>query len=321
MMVIEKILSTKIRNVWINLRIDNLLIYKYLQNYWFLTCRETLKIIVFLEPNILNMGKIIGVANQKGGVGKTTTSVNLASALGVLEKKVLLIDADPQANATSGLGVEEVTYSTYDLLEHHAKVRECILPTSSPNVDIIPSHIDLVAAEIELVDKENREYMLKEALKEIKNEYDYIIIDCAPSLGLITINALTAADSVIIPVQCEYFALEGLGKLLNTIKNIQSFHNPNLDIEGLLLTMFDSRLRLSNQVVEETNSHFPEIVFETIISRNTRLSEAPSFGESILKYDAESKGAVQYIQLAEEILLKNEQKIPSKKKESKKSKK
>jgi len=320
-MVIEKILSTKIRNVWINLRIVNLLIYKDLQNYWFLTCRETLKIIVFLEPNILNMGKIIGVANQKGGVGKTTTSVNLASALGVLEKKVLLIDADPQANATSGLGVDEVTYSTYDLLEHHAKVRECILPTSSPNVDIIPSHIDLVAAEIELVDKENREYMLKEALKEIKNEYDYIIIDCAPSLGLITINALTAADSVIIPVQCEYFALEGLGKLLNTIKNIQSFHNPNLDIEGLLLTMFDSRLRLSNQVVEETNSHFPEIVFETIISRNTRLSEAPSFGESILKYDAESKGAVQYIQLAEEILLKNEQKIPSKKKESKKSKK
>ena len=307
--------------MWINLRIVNLLIYKYLQNYWFLTYRETLKIIVFLEPNILNMGKIIGVANQKGGVGKTTTSVNLASALGVLEKKVLLIDADPQANATSGLGVDEVTYSTYDLLEHHAKVRECILPTSSPNVDIIPSNIDLVAAEIELVDKENREYMLKEALKEIKNEYDYIIIDCAPSLGLITINALTAADSVIIPVQCEYFALEGLGKLLNTIKNIQSFHNPNLDIEGLLLTMFDSRLRLSNQVVEETNSHFPEIVFETIISRNTRLSEAPSFGESILKYDAESKGAVQYIQLAEEILLKNEQKIPSKKKESKKSKK
>lgn len=307
--------------MWINLRIVNLLIYKHLQNYWFLTYRETLKIIVFLEPNILNMGKIIGVANQKGGVGKTTTSVNLASALGVLEKKVLLIDADPQANATSGLGVDEVTYSTYDLLEHHAKVRECILPTSSPNVDIIPSHIDLVAAEIELVDKENREYMLKEALKEIKNEYDYIIIDCAPSLGLITINALTAADSVIIPVQCEYFALEGLGKLLNTIKNIQSFHNPNLDIEGLLLTMFDSRLRLSNQVVEETNSHFPEIVFETIISRNTRLSEAPSFGESILKYDAESKGAVQYIQLAEEILLKNEQKIPSKKKESKKSKK
>ena len=252
------------------------------------------------------MAKIIGVANQKGGVGKTTTAVNLASALGVLEKRVLLIDADPQANASSGLGIEEINFSTYHLLEHSAEASKCILPTTSPNVDIIPSHIDLVAAEIELVDRENREYMMREALKAIKDDYDYIIIDCAPSLGLITINALTAADSVIIPIQCEYFALEGLGKLLNTIKNVQKIHNPDLDIEGLLLTMYDSRLRLSNQVVEEVNSHFPEMVFETIISRNVRLSEAPSFGESILSYDAESKGAIQYIQLAEEVLLRNE---------------
>ncbi|MFC0344382.1 ParA family protein [Epilithonimonas hispanica] len=255
------------------------------------------------------MAKIIGVANQKGGVGKTTTAVNLASALGVLEKRVLLIDADPQANASSGLGVEEINFSTYHLLEHSAEASKCILPTTSPNVDIIPSHIDLVAAEIELVDREKREYMMREALKPIKDLYDYIIIDCAPSLGLITINALTAADSVIIPIQCEYFALEGLGKLLNTIKNVQKIHNPDLDIEGLLLTMYDSRLRLSNQVVEEVNSHFPEMVFETIISRNVRLSEAPSFGESILSYDAESKGAIQYIQLAEEVLLRNEKLI------------
>ena len=252
------------------------------------------------------MGKIIGVANQKGGVGKTTTAVNLAAALGVLEKKVLLIDADPQANATSGLGIEEVNFSTYNLLEHSADVKDCIQKTSSPNVDLVPSHIDLVAAEIELVDRDKREYMLKKALEEVKSEYDYIIIDCAPSLGLITVNALTAADSVIIPIQCEYFALEGLGKLLNTVKNVQKIHNNDLDIEGLLLTMYDSRLRLSNQVVEEVNTHFPEMVFETVISRNVRLSEAPSFGESILMYDAESKGAIQYIQLAEEVLLKNE---------------
>lgn len=270
--------------------------------------KEEPKKIVFLDSKRIIMAKIIGVANQKGGVGKTTTSVNLAAALGVLEKRILLIDADPQANATSGLGVEEVQYSTYNLLEHSVDVEACIQKTTSPNLDIIPSHIDLVAAEIELVDKPEREYMLKKALEKIKNRYDFIIIDCAPSLGLITVNALTAADSVIIPIQCEYFALEGLGKLLNTIKNVQKIHNHNLDIEGLLLTMFDSRLRLSNQVVEEVHAHFPEMVFETIISRNVRLSEAPSFGESILMYDAESKGAVQYLQLAEEILLNNKQK-------------
>ncbi|HAV03263.1 MAG TPA: chromosome partitioning protein ParA [Chryseobacterium sp.] len=252
------------------------------------------------------MAKIIGVANQKGGVGKTTTAVNLAAALGVLEKKILLIDADPQANATSGLGIDEAAYSTYNLLEHSVEAEKCIRRTASPNVDIVPSHIDLVAAEIELVDRENREHMLKLALEPVRPLYDYIIIDCAPSLGLITVNALTASDSVIIPIQCEYFALEGLGKLLNTIKNVQKIHNQDLDIEGLLLTMYDSRLRLSNQVVEEVHQHFPEMVFETIISRNVRLSEAPSFGESILNYDAESKGAVQYLQLAEEVLLKNE---------------
>lgn len=251
------------------------------------------------------MAKIIGIANQKGGVGKTTTAVNLAAALGVLEKKVLLIDADPQANATSGLGVEEIGYSTYNLLENSAETQDCIQREVAPYLDIIPSHIDLVAAEIELVDKKNREYMMKKALEKIRVDYDYIIIDCAPSLGLITVNALTAADSVIIPIQCEYFALEGLGKLLNTIKNVQNIHNGNLDIEGLLLTMYDSRLRLSNQVVEEVNMHFPDMVFETIINRNVRLSEAPSFGESILNYDAESKGAQQYLKLAEEVLLKN----------------
>ncbi|NLP56718.1 ParA family protein [Lutibacter sp. B1] len=250
------------------------------------------------------MGKIIAIANQKGGVGKTTTTVNLAAALGVLEKKVLLIDADPQANASSGLGivVEEVEKGTYQLLEHAITAQEAIIPTNSPNVEIIPAHIDLVAIEIELVDKNKREYMLKEVLQDIKNSYDYILIDCAPSLGLITLNALVAADSVIIPIQCEYFALEGLGKLLNTIKSVQKIHNPNLDIEGLLLTMYDSRLRLSNQVVEEVKKHFQNMVFKTIIQRNVRLSEAPSYGESIIAYDATSRGAVNYINLANEIL-------------------
>jgi len=253
------------------------------------------------------MGKIIAIANQKGGVGKTTTSVNLAASLGVLEKKVLLIDADPQANASSGLGidVESVEIGTYQVLEHTASAKSAILKTDSPNLDIIAAHIDLVAIEIELVDKERREYMLKDSLVEIKNDYDYIIIDCAPSLGLITLNSLVAADSVIIPIQCEYFALEGLGKLLNTVKSIQKIHNPELDIEGLLLTMFDSRLRLSNQVVDEVQKHFSTMVFDTIIRRNTRLGEAPSYGESIIAYDATSKGAVNYLNLANELIKKN----------------
>ncbi|MFN4764266.1 ParA family protein [Gillisia sp. Q332] len=253
------------------------------------------------------MGKIIAIANQKGGVGKTTTSINLAASLGVLEKKVLLIDADPQANATSGLGidVEGVEFGTYQLLEHSIKAEEAIIKTSSPNLDIIPSHIDLVAIEIELVDQDEREYMLKKAITHLKEKYDYILIDCAPSLGLLTLNALTAADSVIIPIQCEYFALEGLGKLLNTIKSVQKIHNKNLDIEGLLLTMYDSRLRLSNQVVDEVQKHFNEMVFTTIIQRNVRLSEAPSYGESIINYDASSKGANNYLSLAHEIIKKN----------------
>ncbi|CAL2077073.1 AAA family ATPase [Tenacibaculum sp. 190524A02b] len=253
------------------------------------------------------MGRIIAIANQKGGVGKTTTTVNLAAALGVLEKKVLLIDADPQANATSGLGldVESVETGTYQVLEHTVAPKDTVLKTESPNVDLIPAHIDLVAIEIELVDKQQREYMLKNALESIKDDYDFILIDCAPSLGLITLNSLVAADSVIIPIQCEYFALEGLGKLLNTIKSVQKIHNQDLDIEGLLLTMFDSRLRLSNQVVEEVRKHFSSMVFETIVHRNIRLSEAPSYGESIISYDATSKGAVNYLNLANEILNKN----------------
>jgi len=218
-----------------------------------------------------------------------------------------LIDADPQANATSRLGidVESVEKGTYQVFLHEASVKESIQKTTSPNVDIVPSHIDLVATEIELVDMENREYMLKESIEEIKDDYDYILIDCAPSLGLITLNALTAADSVIIPIQCEYYALEGLGKLLNTIKSIQKVHNPDLEIEGMLLTMYDSRLRLSNQVVNEVKKHFQNMVFKTIIQRNIRLGEAPSYGESIIAYDATSKGAVNYLNLAHEILKKN----------------
>lgn len=252
------------------------------------------------------MGKIIAIANQKGGVGKTTTAVNLAACLGVLEKKVLLIDSDPQANASSGLGIDidNVRLGTYQLLEHNCSAQDAVLNTSAPNLDLIAAHIDLVAIEIELIDLEEREYMLSKALQPIKEQYDYILIDCAPSLGLLTINALTASDSIIIPIQCEYFALEGLGKLLNTVKSIQKIHNKTLDIEGLLLTMYDSRLRLSNQVVEEVQNHFNDMVFKTIIQRNVRLGEAPSFGESIINYDVNSKGASNYLSLAQEILAK-----------------
>ena len=253
------------------------------------------------------MGKIIAIANQKGGVGKTTTAVNLGAPLGVLEKKVLLIDADPQANATSGLGIDVhgIQLGTYQLLDHSIKIEDAILPTESPNLDLVPSHIDLVASEIELVDKTSREQMLKKALNGSINQYDYILIDCAPSLGLITLNSLVAADSLIIPIQCEYFALEGLGKLLNTIKSVQKLHNKDLDIEGLLLTMYDTRLRLSNQVVEEVKKHFGKMVFKTIIQRNIKLSEAPSFGEDIISYDASSRGAKSYLSLGSEIIKRN----------------
>ena len=253
------------------------------------------------------MGKIISVANQKGGVGKTTTTVNLAASLGVLEKKVLLIDADPQANATSSLGLnnDDFEINIYQVFEHIGDIKKSIIKTNSPNLFIIPSHIDLVAVEIELVDKPNREMMLKNALNKISDEFDYILIDCPPSLGLITLNALSASNSIIIPIQCEYFALEGLGKLLNTIKSIQKIHNNLLEIEGMLLTMYDSRLRLSKQVVEEVKKHFYNMVFNTIISRNVRLGEAPSFGETIINYDASSKGANNYLKFAEELILKN----------------
>ena len=253
------------------------------------------------------MGKIIAVSNQKGGVGKTTTSLNLAACLGVLEKKVLLIDLDPQANATSGIGIDlkKIKKSSYHLLEHTEKANNIIIKSNTPNLDVIPSNIDLVAIELELVNHPSREFMLRDALKKIKDLYEYIIIDCAPSLGLITLNALTAANSVIIPIQCEYFALEGLGKLLNTIKSIQKIHNKGLIIEGLLLTMYDTRLRLSNQVVDEVRKHFHDMVFKTIIQRNVKLGEAPSHGKNIVDYDVTSKGAKNYIKLAQELINNN----------------
>jgi len=253
------------------------------------------------------MGKIIAIANQKGGVGKTTTSINLAASLAVLEYKTLLVDADPQANSTSGIGFDprNIKASIYECLVNDLDPRDAIQHTDTPNLDLLPAHIDLVGAEIEMINLEEREYKMKKIMGTIQDDYDFIIIDCSPSLGLITINALTASNSVIIPVQCEYFALEGLGKLLNTIKIVQSRLNIDLAIEGILLTMYDVRLRLSNQVVEEVRTHFNDLVFDTIIQRNTRLSEAPSYGISVIMHDASCKGAINYLNLAREILEKN----------------
>jgi chromosome partitioning protein len=253
------------------------------------------------------MGKIIAIANQKGGVGKTTTAINLAASLAALEFKTLIIDADPQANATSGLGFnpKEVENSIYECMVDGIRPRDIIIQTDFPNLDLLPSHIDLVGAEIEMINLPKREEKMKESLSDVKEYYDFIIVDCSPSLGLIVINSLTAADSVIVPVQCEYFALEGLGKLLNTIKIIQQRLNPSLTIEGILLTMYDLRVRLSNQVVHEVTTHFQNMVFQTLIPRNIRLSESPSYGVPAIAQDADSKGAISYLNLAREILANN----------------
>lgn len=253
------------------------------------------------------MAKIISIANQKGGVGKTTTAVNLSAALAVLEKKVLLVDCDPQANATSGLGIDPdaLEKSVYDCILGDTPAADVIIETDTPNLDLLPTRIDLVGAEVELINEKGREQFLQRALEPLKDKYDFVIIDCSPSLGLITINALTASDSVIIPIQSEYFALEGLGKLLNTVRIVQTRLNPKLAIEGLLITMYDNRLRLARQVVEDVRNHFKSMVFDTLIYRNTKLAEAPSYGKSIIMHDASSTGAINYLNLAQEILTRN----------------
>jgi len=269
---------------------------------------KPLLVLIFIETaKNSQMGKIIAIANQKGGVGKTTTAINLAASLAVLERKILMIDADPQANATSGSGfdVKNIKTSIYECLIDEVNPNDIILNSEIEGLDLLPSHIDLVGAEIEMLNMPNRERMLKTVIDKIDKKYDYIIIDCSPSLGLITVNSLTAANSIMIPVQCEYFALEGLGKLLNTVKIIQSRLNPDLEIEGFVLTMYDSRLRLSNQVVEEVRRHFQQMVFDTIIQRNVKVSEAPSFGKPVIMYDADSKGSMNYLNLARELLQKN----------------
>lgn len=250
------------------------------------------------------MGKIIAIANQKGGVGKTTTAINLAASLATLERRVLLVDTDPQANASSGVGIDanSVGHTVYECLCSQIPAEQAIIPCSVEGLDVLPSHIDLAGAELELLEREQREYILKEVLRSVQDQYDYILIDCSPSLGLITVNSLVAAHSVIIPVQCEYFALEGISKLLNTVRIVKARLNPNLEIEGFLMTMYDSRTKLNNQIYEEVKTHFQSLVFDTVIQRNVKLGEAPSHGLPVLLYDADSRGAINHLQLAEELL-------------------